>query len=109
MAERPVERAPVVATVAAMPVEDPATDGEAVARPRRALITQLKLAGESHGDGEGLRIVDLDVEDEGRLDTGGEYLHLLSFRRRSGSGKKSLKAILVVDDGARALARHEFT
>jgi hypothetical protein len=33
----------------------------------RALIAQLQLAGETHGDGEGLRVVDLDVEAEGRL------------------------------------------
>lgn len=72
-----------------------------------ALITQFQLLGEAHGDGEGLRIEDLDVEAERRLETRGEDLDPLGLGEGAGAREKGLKAILVVDDGARACARHE--
>ena len=36
-------------------------------RRRGALIAELQLAGKTHGDGEGLWVVDLDVEAKGWL------------------------------------------
>jgi hypothetical protein len=74
----------------------------------RALIVQLQLAGQTHGDGEGLRVVDLDVEAGGRLQVGGEELHFLGLRECAGAGKQSLKPVLALDDRGRAPARHEF-
>jgi hypothetical protein len=73
----------------------------------RAQLTKLQLVGEAHGDGEGLRVDDLDVQAEGRLQTGGEELHLLDLRQGAGAGKQGLKSVLVLDDGARAAARHQ--
>jgi len=35
------------------------------ARRRGTLVAELQLAGEAHGDGEGLWVVDLDVEAAG--------------------------------------------
>ena len=46
----------------------------------RALVAQLQLAGEAHGDGEGLRVVDFHVEAEGWLESRGEDLNLLCLR-----------------------------
>ena len=40
-------------------------------RPVRGVVVELQLAGEAHGDSEGLRVVDLDVEAEGRQQPGG--------------------------------------
>jgi hypothetical protein len=71
------------------------------------LRTKLQLAGEAHGDGEGLRVEDLDVQAEGRLQTGGEELQLLDLRQGAGAGKQGLKSVLVLDDRARAAARHQ--
>ena len=71
----------------------------------RALIAQLQLVGETHGDGEGLRVVDLDVEAKGRLQASGEELYFLDLRECAGAGKQSLKPVLVLDDRARAPAR----
>ena len=51
------------------------------ARRRGTLIAELQLAGEAHGDGKGLRVVDLDVEAERRLESRGEELHLLRLRQ----------------------------
>ena len=44
---------------------------------RGVLVVELQLTGEAHGDGEGLRVVDLNVEAERRLESRGEDLHLL--------------------------------
>jgi hypothetical protein len=75
----------------------------------RAQIAQLQLAGETHGDGEGLQVVDLDVEAKGRLQASGEELYFLDLRECAGAGKQSLKPVLVLNDRAHAPARHEFT
>jgi hypothetical protein len=69
---------------------------------------QLQLAGETHGDGEGLWVVDLDVEVEGRLQAGGEELHFLGLRECTDAMKQGLKLVLVLDDRARESTRHEF-
>ena len=44
---------------------------------KRALVAQLQFAGEAHGDGEGLWVMDLHVEAEGWLESRGEDLHFL--------------------------------
>lgn len=63
---------------------------------RDALIPRLHLACQAHGAGQRGGVVDLDVEAERWLETGGEELHLLSFRETAGAWKKSLEAILVL-------------
>jgi hypothetical protein len=64
----------------------------------RALIPQLQLAGETHGDGEGLR-----------LQAGGEELHFLGLHGCADAGKQGLKLVLVLNDQAHASAHHEVT
>lgn len=75
----------------------------------RALIAQLESAGETHGDSEGLRVVDLDVEAERRLQAGVEEVHFLGLRERASAGEQSLELVLVLDDRTRAFAHCELT
>jgi len=51
--------------------------------------------------------VDLDVEAERRLQTGGEDLHLLRLGEMAGPREKRLKAVLEVDHRSSALAGHQ--
>jgi hypothetical protein len=51
--------------------------------------------------------VDLDIEAERGLETGGEELDLLFLVRAACARKESLEAILVLLDDARSLARHQ--
>jgi hypothetical protein len=60
---------------------------------------------QTHGSSEGLRIVDLDVEAERGLETGGEELDPLFLVQVAHVRKEHLKAILVLLDSARAFAR----
>jgi len=74
---------------------------------RGALVPHLQLAGEAHGDGEGLRVMDLDVEAEGRLESRREQLHLLLLGEITGLRQQRLETLLELDDSPRALARRE--
>ena len=68
------------------------------------LITELQLASEAHGDGEGLRVVYLDVETKRRLEAPGEELDALFLVEAASTGEERLEAVLVVRDGAVVLA-----
>ena len=68
------------------------------------LLPQLQLAGQTHRAGEGLRVVDLDVEAERRLKAPGEELDTLFLVEAASPGEERLEAVLVVRDGAGALA-----
>ena len=56
---------------------------------RGTLITELQLAGEAHGDGEGLRVVDLDVETKRRLEAPGEELDALFLIESPARGRSA--------------------
>jgi hypothetical protein len=73
------------------------------------LIPQLKLARQAHGPDEDLWVVDLDIEAERGLETGGEEMDPLFLVQAACTRKERLEAILVLLDGARALARHQLT
>jgi len=97
----------------AVDVEDPSADAvmptcvllvAVVAEAQPMVLPQLQLASEAHSTGEGLRIVDLDVEAERRLKAPGEELDTLFLVEAASSGEERLEAVLVVRDGAGALA-----
>ena len=75
---------------------------------RGTLIAELQLAGEAHGDSEGLRVVDLDFEAKWRLEAPGEELDALFLIEAPGTGEDRLKTVLVLLDSAGALARGQF-
>ena len=75
----------------------------------RALVAHLQLAGKAHGDSQGLWVVDLYIEAEWWLESRGEDLDLLRLRQVAGLGQECLKSFMEVDDGRRALARHQLT
>ena len=75
---------------------------------RGTLIAELQLAGEAHGDGEGLRVVDLNVETKRRLEAPGEELDALFLIEAPGTREEHLKMFLVLLDSAGALARGQF-
>jgi hypothetical protein len=63
---------------------------------RRDLFPEFHLPGEAHGDGQGLGVVDLDVEAEWRLEAYNEELYTLCLREMARVWQESLKAVLVV-------------
>lgn len=69
---------------------------------------KFDLPSEAHGEGEGLRVVDLDVVAERRQEALGEELDLLPLGQGAGVGKQCLESALVLGDAAGALARREF-
>jgi hypothetical protein len=76
---------------------------------RDALVLQLQLAGETHGDGERLWVVNLDVKAQRRLQSRREQLDLLAFGEVARAGKAGLKPLLEVNSGGGALAGGELT
>jgi hypothetical protein len=62
----------------------------------RDLFPEFHLPGEAHGDGQGLGVVDLDVEVERRLEACSEELDTLCLREMARGWQEGLKAVLVV-------------
>ena len=81
------------APVAAAPKGCPA-DGDTMGfgrmRSHNALVAELQFAGETHGNSQRLRVVDLNIEAEGRLQTHREDLHLLRLCVGTRAGKEGL-------------------
>jgi hypothetical protein len=68
------------------------------------LLPELQLACQAHGSREGLRVVDLDVEAERRKETPREELDPLRLVEVSCTWEERLETVLIVRDGARAMA-----
>jgi hypothetical protein len=71
---------------------------------RHDLFPDFHLPGEAHGDGQGLGVVDLDVEAEWRLEACSEELDTLCLREMAHAWQEGLKAVLVVHHRARSAA-----
>jgi hypothetical protein len=68
------------------------------------LLPQFELAGQTHSCGQGLGVLDPDVDAERRLETSREQLNPVCLGKWTSTREERLELILILDDRARAPA-----
>jgi hypothetical protein len=72
------------------------------------LLPQFELECQTHGYGQGLGVLDPDVDAERRLETPGEQLNLLCLGKRTSTREERLEPILILSDRVHASAFSQF-